>query len=204
MLNPYNNTSAGAGSSGIGFSINQDAIIGVEPDTDGTSSQQVTPQAYLDMNLPIFVIAPDTVQFQYNFVSFSYGDDEVRVDFALGAIDADGALTPIFYGDKGDSIVYNFESNYHNVIVDSTAFESGQNMHLYPMLKFRSIPGADWQMVGSTEFNVLAGRMKDGRFFLYRELPELEIKNMEITKGSGLIGMRNDLTVTIHNASNIC
>lgn len=203
VLNPYNNTSAGAGSSGIGFSINQDAIIGVEPDTDGTSSQQVTPQAYLDMNLPISVLAPDTVEFHYNFVSFSYGDDEVRIDFALGAIDADGALTPIFYGDKGDSIVYNFAGNYHDVIVDSTAFESGQTMRLYPMVKFRNIPGADWQMLGSTEFNVLAGRMKNGRFFLYRELPELEIKKMEITKGIGLIGMRNDLTVTIHNASNI-
>ena len=203
VLNPYNNISAGAGTSGIGFSIDHDAIIGVEPDTDGTSSQQVKPQAYLDMNLPISVLAPDTVEFHYNFVSFSYGDDEVRIDFALGAIDADGALTPIFYGDKGDSIVYNFAGNYHDVIVDSTAFESGQTMRLYPMVKFRNIPGADWQMLGSTEFNVLAGRMKNGRFFLYRELPELEIKKMEITKGIGLIGMRNDLTVTIHNASNI-
>ena len=202
VLNPYNNTSAGASSSGIGFSMGQDAIIGIEPDTDGTSSKQIIPQAYLYDEEPVTVLAPDTVEFRYPFISFSYEEDEVRLDYAMGTMDADGKLTPLFIGDKSDSIVYNQQQNYHQVIIDSTAFDPGQKLRLYPMVKFRSIPGADWQLLGSPEFNVMAGRLETGQFFLYRDIPDLEITEIEVTRGLGRIGMRNDLTVTVHNASN--
>ena len=203
VLNPYNNSSAGAGSSGIGFCIQTDAIFGMEPDTDGTSPQQVTPQASLYEFSPIELHAPDSVYFHYSFTSFSYGDEEVRVDYALGTIDHNGALTPVMKGDPSDSIVYNFAINSHLIVVDSTALVPGQSMRLYPMVKYRSIPGADWQLLGAKEFNVVAGRMPDGRFYLYREIPELEITKMEITKGLGRIGLRSDVTLTIHNPSNI-
>ena len=201
VLNPYNNYSTGSGSSGIGFSMGQDMIVGVEPDTDGSSPQSVTPAAFLDEYNPIGIFAADSLYFTYYFDSFSYGEGEVCVDFAMGTVDADGVLTPVFMGDPGDSLVY--YANYHEVCIDSTAFEPGQHLRLYPMVKYRSIPGADWQMLGSKEFNVVAGRMKDGRFFLYQEVPDLEITKAEFTKGGGRIGSRNDLTLTIRNKSDI-
>ncbi len=58
VVNPYNNISVGASSSGIGFSIGQDAIVGIEPDTEGTSSSQIIPQTYLNEYDPVSVLPP--------------------------------------------------------------------------------------------------------------------------------------------------
>jgi hypothetical protein len=203
VLNPYDNTSAGSSSSGIGFSINQDAVFGVEPDTDGTSPKHLIPQAYIDSEEPFVVLEPDTVGFVYQFISFTYQDEEVLVDFALGTVGDDGALTPLYKGDPADSLVY-LGKNYHAVIVDPTTIEPGEALRLCPMVKFRSIPGADWQLLGSQEeFFVWAGRSGDGEFYLFEELPDLEITKAAFTKGLGRMGMRNDLTLTVKNYSDI-
>ena len=201
VLNPYNNTSAGAGSSGIGFSINQDVIIGVQPDKEGTSPKTVKPAAYLRHDNPIQALKPDTVRFVYLIMSDSYGEKDIRMDYAFGTRADDGTLTPLYYGNPADSIVYNYNYNYCTVKIDSTSFQPGQWMALYPMLRLRNIPGCDWQMLGSEEFRVIAGRTDNGQFYLLREIPNLEITKVEITKGSGRMGMRSDLTLTIRNKS---
>ncbi len=201
VLNPYNNTSAGASSSGIGFSIFQDAITGVQPDKDGTSPKTVKPLAYLDPFYLVSVVEPDSVLFTYYFHTGSYGNDDVRVDYAIGTRADDGILTPVFMGNPADSIVYNWNYNQHFVKVDSTAFQPGEWMAFYPMVRFRNIPGCDWQMLASEEYRVIAGRATGGQFYLVKEMPDLEITKAEITKGPGRMGMRNDLTLTIRNKS---
>lgn len=200
VLNPYNNYSMGAGSGGIGFCTFQDAVIGVKPAAEGAEPKPITPQAYLYPYEPLGVIEPDSAYFEYYFNSFSYGDNEVRVDFAFGTIADDGALIPMFMGDRADSIVYNYDVNYHVVKIDSMAFEPGKYAVLYPMVKFRSIPGSDWQMLGAKENHIYAGRQDNGQFFLVKETPQLTIKKAEITRGGARLGMRNDVTLTIHNA----
>ncbi len=199
VLNPYNNTSAGASSSGIGFSIFQDAITGVQPDKDGTSPKTVKPLAYLYPENPLSVVEPDSVLFTYDFQTGSYGKDDVRVDYAIGTRADDGILTPVFMGNPADSIVYNWDYNLHKVKVDSTAFQPGEWMALYPMVRFRNIPGCDWQMLASEEYRVIAGRATGGQFYLVKEMPDLEITKAEFTKGPGRMGMRNDLTLTLRN-----
>ena len=189
VLNPYNNTSAGASSSGIGFSISQDAIIGVQPDKDGTSPKTVKPLANLYYERPIDFLQPDTVVFAFTFMSNSYGDEEVRMDYALGVRAADGTLIPVFMGNPADSIVRQFNVNVCRVKVDSTAFQPGEVVELYPMVNFRNVPGSDWQMLASEEFSVFAGSI-DGRFMLYTPITIPEIVNAEFTKGGGRIGMR--------------
>ena len=201
VLNPYNNTSAGASSSGIGFCIDQSAIIGVQPDKDGTSPKTVKPLAYLDPFYLVSVVEPDSVLFTYYFHTGSYGNDDVRVDYAIGTRADDGILTPVFMGNPADSIVYNWNYNQHFVKVDSTAFQPGEWMALYPMVRFRNIPGCDWQMLASEEYRVIAGRATGGQFYLVKEMPDLEITKAEFTKGPGRMGMRNDLTLTIRNKS---
>ncbi len=198
VLNPYNNTGSGASSSGIGFSINQDAVIGVQPDKDGTSPKTVKPLANLFCDQPIDFLQPDSVLFAFRFISNSYGEEEVRMDYALGIRAADGTLIPVFMGNPADSIVWNF--NVCPVKVDSTAFQPGEWMILYPMVNFRNVPGSDWQMLASEEFSVFAGSI-DGRFMLYTPITVPEIVNAEFTKGGGRIGMRNDLTLTLRNWS---
>ena len=201
VLNPYNNTSAGASSSGIGFCIDQSAIIGVQPDKDGTSPKTVKPLAYLDPFYLVSVVEPDSVLFTYYFHTGNYGNDDVRVDYAIGTRADDGILTPVFMGNPADSIVYNWNYNQHFVKVDSTAFQPGEWMALYPMVRFRNIPGCDWQMLASEEYRVIAGRATGGQFYLVKEMPDLEITKAEFTKGPGRMGMRNDLTLTIRNKS---
>ncbi len=202
VLNPYNNISAGASSSGIGFSISHEALIGIQPDKDGTSPKTVKPLAFLYPNNPVSVVEPDSVFFRYKFNSSSYGNEEVRADHAIGTRADDGTLTPVFMGNPADSIVYNYEiNNLHKVKVDSTAFQPGEWMVLYPMVRFRNIPGCDWQMLGSEEYRVMTGRTTGGQFYLVKEKHDLEITKAEFTKGPGRIGMRNDLTLTICNKS---
>ena len=201
VLNPYNNTSAGASSDGIGYSIDQDAIVGMQPDKDGTSPKTVKPLAYLYPENPLSVVEPDSVFFSYIFFSGSYGDEDVRVDYAIGTRADDGILTPVFMGNPADSIVYNWDYNLHKVKVDSTAFQPGEWMTLYPMVRFRNIPDGDWQMLASEEYRVIAGRATGGQFYLVKEMPDLEITKAEFTKGPGRMGMRNDLTLTLRNKS---
>ena len=202
VLNPYNNTSAGASSSGIGFSISHEALIGIQPDKDGTSAKTVKPLAHLNTGIPVNVLEPDSVRFCYYFLSDSYGNEEVSADHAIGTRADDGTLTPVFMGNPADSIVYNYDiNNLHKVKVDSTAFQPGEWMVLYPMVRFRNIPGCDWQMLGSEEYRVIAGRTTGGQFFLIKEMPNLEITKAEFTKGPGRMGMGNDLTLTIRNKS---
>jgi len=205
VLNPFDNISAGASSSGIGFSINQNAITGLQPDKDGTSAKTVKPLAFLYPINPVGVVEPDSVFFRYNFFSNSYGDEDVRADHAIGTCSDDGTLTPVFMGNPADSIVYNYDinnlHNLHKVKVDSTAFQPGEWMALYPMVRFRNIPGCDWQMLGSEEYRVIAGRATDGQFYLVKEKHDLEITKAEFTKGPGRMGMRNDLTLTLRNKS---
>ena len=199
VLNPYNNYSIGSGSGGIGFCVYQDAIIGVKPATASDKPQPIAPQAYLYPYSPLGVAEPDSAWFEYYFNSFSYEGDEVRVDFAFGTMSADGKLEPKYKGDPADSVVIIKDMNYHVVQIDSTAYQPGEYEVLYPMVKFRSIPGYDWQLLGAKENHVCAGRANDGSFFLYREVPDLRIKKAEITKGLGRLGMRNDVTLTVHN-----
>ena len=201
VLNLYNTPGAGAGSSGIGYSINQDAVIGLQPDKDGTSPKTVKPLAYLDPENHVSVAEPDSVLFNFIFISGSYGDEDVRADYAIGTCADDGTLTPVFMGNPADSIVKNRYSSTHKVKVDSTAFQPGQWMALYPMVRFRNIPGCDWQMLASEEYRVIAGRTTGGQFFLIKEMPNLEITKAEFTKGPGRMGMGNDLTLTIRNKS---
>lgn len=199
VLNPYNNVSIGSGSGGIGFCIYQDAVIGVKPAAEGAEPQPITPQAFLYPYDPIGVYQPDSAYFKYSFSSFSYGQEEVYVDYAFGTIGSDGTLNPVFKGDPADSIVIVNNLNYHVVKIDSTAFKKGKYAVLYPMVKFRSIAGSDWQLLGAKEFHVYAGRQNDGSFFLFKEIPDLEIKKAEITRGGSRLGMRNDVTLTVHN-----
>ncbi len=199
VLNPYNNTSAGASSDGIGYSIDQDAIVGMQPDKDGTSPKTVKPLAYLHPENPLSVVEPDSVFFSYIFFSGSYGNEDVRADYAIGTRADDGTLTPVFMGNPADSIVFDYAYTPHIVKVDSTAFQPGEWMALYPMVRFRNIPGCDWQMLASEEYRVIAGRATGGQFYLVKEMPDLEITKAEFTKGPGRMGMRNDLTLTLRN-----
>lgn len=196
VLNPHNNTSVGAGSSGIGFSINQGAIIYLDP--------LMAPQPSPDEGKPelfqheMSLEDDHTVRF-----TFGYRKDDAgtaAVDNALGIRNDDGEWTPAFMGDLNDSIIYS--SNYMLVEVDSMAFQPGDSLRLYPMLRFRHGDNTQWQMIPPEEYSLVAGRTEEGAFYLrilLNECEGLECIGGAITKGTGVVGERSDVTVTIRN-----
>ena len=196
VLNPHNNTSVGAGSSGIGFSINHGAIIYLDP--------MMGPQPSPDEGKPelfqyeMSLEDDHTVRF-----TFGYRKDDAgtaAVDNALGIRNDDGEWTPAFMGDLNDSIIYS--SNYMLVEVDSMAFQPGDSLRLYPMLRFRHGDNTQWQMIPPEEYSLVAGRTEEGTFYLrilLNECEGLECIGGAITKGAGVVGERSDVTVTIRN-----
>ena len=196
VLNPHNNTSVGAGSSGIGFSINQGAIIYLDPlMAPQPSPDEGKPELFqYEMSLE----DDHTVRF-----TFGYRKDDAgtaAVDNALGIRNDDGEWTPAFMGDLNDSIIYS--SNYMLVEVDSMAFQPGDSLRLYPMLRFRHGDNTQWQMIPPEEYSLGAGRTEEGTFYLrilLNECEGLECIGGAITKGAGVVGERSDVTVTIRN-----
>ena len=199
VLNPYNNTSAGSGSSGIGFSIQEGAVVYTDPHMEqqptlhhdyGTSYYQISPIRLFKNNIAVF------------FYTFDETYNEVA-DHALGAIDSEGNLHPLFMADPNDSIVYSYmveEYNYFIVEIDSTMFAPGQGIILHPMLRFRH-PGEQWQLIPPTDYSMTAGCDKDGRFLMYlnEKTYNLQPTDADITKGTGRLGERSDLTIRVHN-----
>ena len=200
VLNPYNNTSAGSGSSGIGFCIEEQAIIYTDPQME----QQ--PTLHGDNNSAFYQSNPISIK-EDNVVAFSYTFFEPYnevADHALGTIDEDGTLHPLFMGDPNDSIVYSYDEihgyNLYLVQIDPSCFTPGQTVTLYPMLRFRH-PGEEWQVIPPVEQNLTVGRDDEGKFFM-RSNPKrynLRALDIAITGGTGRLGERNDVTVRVRN-----
>lgn len=188
----------------LGFILFQEVAINVRPAPEGYQYQRVIPEVYLSDSCPLAVIAADSAYFEYAYET-TYSDKEVIVDYAFGTCADDGTLTPLFTGDPADSLVVNSiitgSDNIHYVKIDSTAFEPGEKLMLYPMLRFRSEPGAEWMMPGSKQFCIYAGRADNGQFFLYscKDLYDLEIVKAEFRDGGGEPGLKSELVVTIRN-----
>ena len=88
------------------------------------------------------------------------------------------------------NIIHKFAHNLH-LLVDSA---------LYPMVRFRH-PGEQWQVIPPMEQNLTAGRDDEGRFFMVSNCKaiNMELKGIAITKGTGRLGERSDVTVHVRN-----
>ena len=198
VLNPYASKRENVGSSHIGFSIGQCAVIYIDPALE----KQPAPKGSVISPSPFYQQARMSLQ-QKNQIIFYYdydGEDtkKATVDNALGTMEADGTVTPRFMGDLNDSIVY--ASNLMLVEIDSTAFQRDDSLTLHPLLRLRR-PDAQWQVVPPLSSHVVAGRDKHGRFFIhiYGEHFYPECVGGSITKGTGRLNERNDLSVIVRN-----
>ena len=200
VLNPYNNTSAGSGSSGIGFCMNEQAIIYTDPQMEQQPTLHGDYYGNFSQSNPIAIKENNVVTFSYTFFE-PYNE---VADHALGTIDEDGTLHPLFMGDPNDSIVYSYDEihgyNLYDVLIDPSFFAPGQTVTLHPMLRFRH-PGEQWQVIPPVEQNLTVGRDNEGEFFM-RSNPKtynLQALDIAITGGTGRLGERNDVTVRVRN-----
>lgn len=178
----------------LGFTYRQTAIIYIDPNLE----KQPAPQGHQ----PEF-FQSEIISVKGNEVMFVYayqGEPYTIIDNALGTIDENGRLTPLFMVPDYDSILYRFNSNTFIVEIDSTMFQPGDSITLYPMMRFRK-PDEEWQVVPPLYSNIVVGRTDDGLFFI--NTPDismgLKINGGAITKGTGRVGEPCNLTVYISN-----
>ena len=198
VLDPYDSTNTNAYNKFIGFTQGQTLIIGIDPSLeklDNPYSAKLELRQYKIMSLASKNAV--TIYTQYNNASA----DSILADYALGTIETDGTLTPRFIGNPNDSILYDL--NNITVEIDSTAFQPGDTLKLYPMVRFRHSPDAQWQLVPPATHYVDAGRSADGHFFITIHPYTLELVDYSITSGRGRIGESCNLTVTLRNRNDI-
>ena len=197
VLAPYIDTATGF-LRYTGFTYNHDAVIGIQPLSEETE------QPLLLGRMEIY----DILQYEGNTISYSFRYHEgetyplTTIDYALGTIEEDGRLNPRFIGDPNDSILLaGYNSMY--VDIDPAAINSGGSLVLYPMIKRRHDPGADW-MMDSKAYYVQVGRTEDGEFYMEcvkpsAKLLEMQIVDAQLNPESGQVGETNNLTLTIRN-----
>ena len=156
----------------------------------------------LNQSQGITVNDGNRVKFIYRY----FGDENIVADKALGTIGEDGTLTPLFVVNPNDSILFceNSEFNDNNCVVevDSDAFQPGDSLTLYPMVRFRQ-PDAQWQLVPPLSSHVVTGRTAEGEFFCYATpLYQMQlIGDPVITRGTGKFKQGTEVTFTICNTS---
>ena len=187
----------------LGFHRLQLAAINVRPAPEGYQYQHIKPALYL-ASAPLDVVDADVAYFSFYYEA-AFPAKEIFVDTAFGICPDNGTPTPLFIGDPTDSLLINtLGTNLANLFlvkIDSTAFQPGDRLTLFPMIRFRNEPGAEWQMLGTKDYCIYAGRADNGKFFLYTsvDLYDLEIVKAEFRKGGGQPGVRSELVLTIRN-----
>lgn len=198
VLNPYDNTSAGSGSSGIGFCISENATIYTDPKMEPQPSKNGERAGRIYQYIPC-IFNDIEVAAYYSF----FEPDNEQADFAFGTMDAEGNLQPLFMSDEEFSTVvsYNESPNEHFVVaIDSTMFIAGQTIDLYPMVRFRR-QGEEWQIIPPMEQSVTVGRDAEGHFFIRsnQKTYNMQLTGVGITKGTGRLDERSDLTIRVSN-----
>ena len=195
VLNPYYDASLGRATR-LGFCRNQSAVIGIQPPSEG-----ILPPLPGRVEIYNISLASDSVV-TYKFYLGGTTYPEPTQDYALGTIEADGTLKPLFIGDPNDSIVG--KDNFMTVLIDTAAIRPGESLQLYPMMKFRHHPECDWQLYGSQEYYVNVGRNADGEYYSSCSKPEVPERNMTVIDAKVTPSTCNpletiELTLTIHN-----
>ena len=198
VVNPYLDATTGF-SRHTGFTYYQDAIIGIQPPSEET--EQPLPLGSFELE-DISQEKDYTIRFQFKYHGWE-PYPPLTIDHALGTIEADGTLNPRFIGDPNDSIVYS-NSNQMFVDIDPAAINPGESLVLYPMIKRRHQPDADWMMMDSKAYLVQAGRTEDGEFHMECVKPlekyqELLIVDAQLNPESGRVGKTTNIILTIRN-----
>ena len=96
VLNPYNNSGSGASSSKDGYSYQQDAIVGIQPQKDGTSSPSLTCTAFSATQTSTSPRYSNgfAIPLKYHYENVS--GYEATFDIAFGLFSTDGNIAETF------------------------------------------------------------------------------------------------------------
>ncbi|MBO4214745.1 MAG: C10 family peptidase [Bacteroidaceae bacterium] len=195
VLNGLASTNPNKGSEHLGFTQNQTMFIGLDPSLEELKNP-IGDISELWQYKTMDILSENTVKFYFLFNNTAART--ATIDFALGTIEADGTLNPRFIGDSNGCII-GISTNIMTFEIDSTTFQPGETFRLYPMLRFRDVPDAEWQIIPPNTIYIDAGRREDGKFFITNKTYPLEYVSAAITAGKSRLGGSSDVTVTIRN-----
>lgn len=199
VLKPVNANGESFG--GIGYCIFENACIYIDPMMEEKPLPKNSWEDYTDF------YQFDDIEIDSNTVCVSFyyrGEkpDEAAADIALGTIGDEGKWIPLFTSFYDDSILN--EVNYSYLEIDSTIFQPGDTIELYPLLRYRKAD-AEWQVLPPVESHVVTGCTDEGDFFITvnRLSCLIECESGSITDGTGRLGETNFITVVLNNYSEV-
>ena len=194
VLNPYNNTGAGASSSKLGYCMSQQATIGMQRPTGTSTPSDESPKLVMYENMSI---SDHTVKINVVFENLFVSNATFEV--ALGTISNDGVLTPVIKAENTQDIESPFDANF-DVVVNSQKLSKGTYL-LVPMARCTSTDGP-WHLMQIAEKKIKVDVTDEGTNLQLAYLPDLSIEKSYISKGPGIIKEYNEVTLVIKNKGN--
>jgi hypothetical protein len=200
VLNPYAQNVSGLLLPHIGFCMNQEAVIGIQPPTEGTIDAGNLPEL---TNLSNYIVTDMgdyyRVDMLMQYTNIIYPQASFQLDLLYLA--PDGQLYPINAGfpELDFSTGYSFNL-YFSIPKYGVGLPDG-NYRLYPYYVCTTVPDCSWQLLGSEKIYV--DWTIQGGVSTLTSIPsasKLRISKCEITSGTGEPGTPNDLTLTIRNS----
>ncbi len=200
VLNPYAQNVSGITVAGVGFCMSQEAVIGIQPPTEGTVAADDLPQLTNMTNYNVIDLGDEyQVTWNYLYTNLLYPKATFQFDLVLRT--QDGNLHPLQVG----YLPVNVETElnyYYYVIIPKTGLSLPDGVYrLYPYYICNTVPNSSWQNLGGERMYV-DWVIQNGVSTLSStpSVSKLRVSKCEITRGTGEIGTPNDLTLTIRNS----
>ena len=208
VLNPFLTAIPDTASTYVGFTMNQEAVVGIMPRTaqDGEASYVPTVElkdltineTYADEEEGGEEEVGYQVCVTYFYSTVMHPAQHVNV--ALGTIDDDGNLTPVFASGSVDVIS---PKNWYleaYVTIDPAYFGPEELVELFPMYSLPELEGNVWHTLGNSYASVFAGYY-GGDFCVMSGYIPLTMTSFRCTGGNAIIDEKTDMTATFANDS---
>lgn len=199
VLNSNASNVSGVARPGIGFCIGQDAIIGIQKPTSGTTPTSLLPKLGTLKNYTVASDAEGTIVYvSYDYINSLY--PTATFDLQLFAEKSDGTWQQLTNIEQQKLESQSNHSYGFSLPKTDTSLPDGTT-RIYPRFKCLSVTGSDWQLLADR--NHYVERTVKGGAITYRSMPSvdgLKVTKCEISKGEQAVNTPNDLTLTIDNS----
>ena len=168
VLNPNDNTNIGSSNSNLGYSMGQEAVIGIKPAASGTPEIIDEPYFYLGKDLE-YDNEEQTLSVWVNH--WWLKSDTINVDISLCSIDNEGNLKEHYVSQP--QMIDAIEWNEFVIPIDDISLEEGIGTKLYPCVRSMESGVEQWQRL-TPDFQYFEATRVDG-VTLIRINPELNL-----------------------------
>ena len=146
-----------------GFTGNQSILIGVQKPT-GESTDEATYSLSLQGKITLVSYFEVCT---FNMVYYSESLPSTYCQLALGTIDDEGNINPLFLMDEPAELYDGFETE-GVVYIDPDEIPLGTKLQLFPCYLMTETEGAQWTRIGSERDYIFVEMTEEGDFDMYR------------------------------------